>query len=86
MQRGRSSLWLLGSRVWAEYRLGHKPQLYDFVGNDPSGVFYFRRKTDGLMIGKTLYQLTNYSGFRPFLINMNYFDPHNIVTEKPNAP
>jgi hypothetical protein len=84
MQHGRSDLWLLGSRVWAEYRLGHKPELYDFMGYDHS-VYYFRRRRDGIMIGKTIYQLTNYPGFRPFLINLNYFDPAKLITSQPTS-
>lgn len=76
--------WFLGARVWAEYRIGHKPELYDFMGAE-YGIFYFRRRKDGAQIGKTIHQITNYPGFRPFLINCEYFDPLQLVKEKPNA-
>jgi hypothetical protein len=80
--RNKKALWLLGARVWVEYRIGHKPELYDFIGFDNFGVYYFQRKRDSVVVGKTMYHLTQYPGFRPFLINFEYFDPNRLVMDE----
>lgn len=80
-------LYLLGAAVWASYIEGRKPVLYDFKGCDGVIYVFCERKTN-ILIGKTIHQLTNYPGFRPFCINMKMFDPTKLVTFEgvENAP
>ncbi len=73
-------LYLVGAHVWAEYRLGQRPNLYDFVAYDNMGNYFFRRRSDKALLGKTMHQLSNYPGFRPFVINSDYLDSSRLIT------
>lgn len=78
--KNEKRLYLVGCHVWAEYRVGCRPSLYDFVAYDNLGNYFFRRRKDKLVIGKTMYQLTNFPGFKPFVINTDYLDMSKLIT------
>ncbi len=74
-------LWLLGARIWAEYRIGMKPELWEFLSVDGYGIFYFQNRKTKVVMGKTIYQLSGYPGFKPFLINLDYLDPNKLIVD-----
>lgn len=73
-------LYLAGASVWVQYHYHQKPDLYDFVAYDNLGNYFFRRRSDQVVIGKTMFQITTYPGFRPFVIVTDYLDSSRLIT------
>lgn len=80
MNGKKGKMYLAGAHVWVSYIPGCKPLLYDFITYDPSGIFYFKSRQNGILIAKTTQQLYNYSHFKPFLINFDFWDEQRLVT------
>lgn len=61
----------LGIRYWRQEYATRTPRIevFVFVGHDVStGLFWFRSRSQGTLIGRAFYQL-NSNGFKPFLLN-----------------
>lgn len=82
MTTGKNKKWLMGSRVWAEWRLMGPPVLYDFVGENGGFYWFTQRATAPVTIGKNITQLLNTPNFRPFLISMDKMEVGKYITEE----
>ena len=79
-------MWLNGARVWADRSSG-KLELFTFVAFDSLGIYYFKNRKTGVVLGYNLHTLAGHKTFRPFLINFERLNPSaKVVDDQGNFP